>query len=173
MFRDCKKPLSKEYEMTGLAYTDRWGKQHVPQQGAVIRPRAGAFAVIIAYGKILLSWPKYAPDLPELPGGGIEQGENTEQALIREIEEEAALSCTHLAPEKSFTQQAKFYADFEKEFWDYDQTYWRIEQSVAEQLYFEGERTPEDALKSGWVDVSALPSQNLHAIHKAALRELL
>ncbi len=154
-------------------FTDRCGKEHPCDDETRRRPRKGAFAVAIYDEKILLSWPHYSPELPELPGGGIEEGESVEQALIREIEEEAAVSCTGLSADRAYTQQVNFYANFEQEFWDYEQTYWLLSEESAKALYFDGKREPEDALYSQWITLEELENTPIHAIHEMALKQLL
>jgi mutator protein MutT len=57
--------------------------------------RRGAVAVIVREGRLLMirrSQHVIAPGLFCFPGGGIEQGETEEQAVIRELQEE--LGCT-------------------------------------------------------------------------------
>jgi 8-oxo-dGTP diphosphatase len=57
--------------------------------------RRGAVAVIVRQGRLLMirrSRHVIAPGLFCFPGGGIEQGETEEQAVIRELQEE--LGCT-------------------------------------------------------------------------------
>lgn len=154
-------------------FTDRWGRDFPCDDQARRRPRKGAFAVAIYDGKILLSWPNYSPDRPELPGGGVEQGESIEQALIREIEEEAGVICTGLEADVAYTQQVNFYANFEEEFWEYDQTYWLLSEESARALYFDGKRKPEDALYAQWLSLNELEDTPIHAIHDMALRQLL
>lgn len=56
---------------------------------APFETRAGAYALIVEDGRVLLSaWD--GPDglMWTLPGGGIELGESPEQACVREVEEE-------------------------------------------------------------------------------------
>jgi mutator protein MutT len=64
------------------------GKKQIPSEKFVFHP--GVYAIIIHEGKVLLltnrETGRYA-----LPGGGIELGERIEDALKREVQEEAGL----------------------------------------------------------------------------------
>jgi 8-oxo-dGTP pyrophosphatase MutT (NUDIX family) len=156
------------------SYIDRHGKAHTPDASSTIRPRKGVFAICIHEGKILLSWPACAPDRPELPGGGIEAGEGLEEALIRELQEEAAVNLTvSHAPLHRVTRMTRFYAEFSNEFWDYTQSYLRLDERDAARIYFEGEHAPEDALKSAWVNIETLSEMSMHAVHAQMLEEMM
>ncbi|MCB9988586.1 MAG: NUDIX hydrolase [Rhodospirillales bacterium] len=154
-------------------YIDRWGKTHTPDENSVIKGRAGAFGILIVQNKILLTWPGCAPDVPELPGGGIDPGETAQQAMTREMWEEAAVELPFVNAVKTITQRAYLKAENCGEFWHYDQTYFLLKDHAYESLLFEGETSPEDALKARWVDVSELPGLQIHAVHWKVLENLL
>ena len=144
----------------------------MPGTESIIRPRRGIFGVLMAKGHILVTWPDCAPDVPELPGGGIEAGESCEQALIREIEEEADIGFESLKPARELERLNYFYADNSREFWDYDQIYWTLSGAAIEAQFFTGYRKPADALKSGWVPLENIHSIGLHAVHAKVLKEV-
>ena len=55
-------------------------------------PRIRATAIIIEDNKILLIHRKNDKDYYVFPGGGVEDGESTEQAVLRELMEETSIS---------------------------------------------------------------------------------
>lgn len=63
-----------------------------------MKPRTGAYALILQEDKILLTQKKAGPHIHlwDLPGGGIEFTETPVQALHRELQEEVALSAETL-----------------------------------------------------------------------------
>lgn len=156
-----------------MIFIDRWGREHKPDEQSIVKPRRGVFAAVVVDEKILITWPGCAPDVPELPGGGVDEGETLEQALIREIQEEAAVMLPHIKPAKRFDQEIGLYADDCSEFWHYTQTYFLLQDEAYKACLFDGERTPEDALKSRWVPLRDLGDISLHAVHRAALRRFL
>ena len=80
--------------------------QHMPQACAVtdketeyVYQRSRSVAVVIRDGKILMERVFYfGHEFFTLPGGGIEEGETPEQAVLRELKEECGLDGTILRP---------------------------------------------------------------------------
>lgn len=67
-----------------------------PVAGRVYRDRPGAYAILLRGGRLLVThqerpWPEF-----QLPGGGIDPGEQTLPALAREVREETGWSVTGL-----------------------------------------------------------------------------
>jgi 8-oxo-dGTP pyrophosphatase MutT (NUDIX family) len=157
--------------MTAAAqpYIDRWNRPVMPGPDARYKGREGIFAVMITRGHLLVSWSKAAPHTAELPGGGIEKGEDLAAALTREIEEETAVQLKVTDPSRAFAQTVHYYADNSDEFWDYDQTFWQLDQKDCDAAWFDGERQPTDALKSAWVPLGQLEDLPFHAMHRRAL----
>jgi 8-oxo-dGTP pyrophosphatase MutT (NUDIX family) len=71
----------------------------------------------------MLSAEVCAPDVPELPGGGIEDGETLDEAIKREWAEETGIDFNVKGPFQRFQHVRGFYADDRNEFWIYDQTF--------------------------------------------------
>ncbi len=59
-----------------------------PKPGQVYRHRPGAYGIFFHNGRVLLTLQEGAKREWQLPGGGIEAGENAGQSLIREALEE-------------------------------------------------------------------------------------
>jgi 8-oxo-dGTP pyrophosphatase MutT (NUDIX family) len=154
--------------MTAALYMDRTGKMHQPQKGAVITGRTGVFAACVAKGQILLTWP--VEGLAELPGGGIDEGEDIGTAVVREIYEETGVICPKLNPAQEYKQKVSYYSVDNDEYWDYEQTFWLLKDPALESLVFAGENEPEDAVKAKWVKLDDLKKLPLHAIHRQALK---
>ena len=64
----------------------RYGE--TPQNGQRYEVRHGAYAVLPRGGRVLLTWQGGIHNELQLPGGGIDPGENPVQALHREVFEE-------------------------------------------------------------------------------------
>jgi 8-oxo-dGTP pyrophosphatase MutT (NUDIX family) len=157
---------SEDYE-----YFDAWGNIHSPGPGQEVSKRNGVFAALVVNNHILLTWPSHRKDcVPELPGGGIDDGEELREALIREVVEETTVRITDLDPVNEFRQQIGFYSDKNAEFWDYEQTYWLIEGDGLEALYSQEIYKPEDASVARWVSLEELGNMKIHAAHRAALK---
>lgn len=141
----------------------------IPVEKLVFRP--SVYGIIIEDGKVLLSpqWDGY-----DIPGGGVEQGETLEEALLREVKEETGLIVKKdriIACEQSFFKHHH-----------YEDTYYN---SIL--MYFlctnpEGEISIEgfDELEKGyakkaeWIDIDKIaelkfynPIDNLAVIQKA------
>lgn len=123
----------------------------------------------------MLTYPSFAPDVPDLPGGGIDAGETPEEAVRREIAEETGMTLAGFTPLETFQQKFLYYADVTDEYWDYDQTFFLIE--APEEIVFEDirdvETGAEDAGKMQWLEVGDLPNAGIHAAHRPALSVFL
>ena len=151
-------------------FLDRQGKICVPSATSIVRAREGAFSCCIHESRLLLIWPSYAPDVPELPGGGIDAGENPLQANKREFWEETGftLNIADRAIEGVFEQTVDFYADDVDQYWIYKQSFYLIRDGLAA-VFFDGTRpTPEKGLMR-WVELKDLAVLPLHVMHKNAL----
>lgn len=67
----------------------------VPQSGQKYKSRAGVYAILPRGGKLLLTFQGDPHNEVQLPGGGIDQGENPLPALHREVFEETGYRIAH------------------------------------------------------------------------------
>jgi 8-oxo-dGTP pyrophosphatase MutT (NUDIX family) len=156
-----------------IMFYDRRGKAVSPDAQSVIKPRRGVFALVVAINDnaIMLSAESCAPDVPELPGGGIEDGETLAEAIEREWAEEVGIAFNVEGPFQRFQHVRGFYADDRNEFWIYDQTF---------QLYHFRDRVkigqkwlnPEGGT-AGWTAITSLPQLLINRAHWCAIPTLL
>ncbi|OFW96035.1 MAG: hypothetical protein A3J37_01880 [Alphaproteobacteria bacterium RIFCSPHIGHO2_12_FULL_45_9] len=148
-------------------YTDRYGKEHIPPEGAALKTREGAFTVCINKGCVLLQWEDYAPNVADLPGGGMDAGENEFQAAAREFFEETGMIYPFNKQDISGTyrQIVQYYADVDNEYWAYTQTYFLIEKD-EDSIFFEGELMTAENGKMRWVKLEDVSNILIHAMHK-------
>ncbi|MGB1077182.1 MAG: NUDIX domain-containing protein [Bdellovibrionales bacterium] len=155
-----------------MIYTSYRNVQKEPTQDDTVIDRSGIWAVIIdSENRILISHPEYDSDIMELPGGGIEENEDKQLSLIREIEEEAGTTFQTLTPAQTFTQHVKFLAWDKSEFWNYDQEYWLVKLENNNH-YFEGTRPTEEGALGKWVSLSEINNDNFHHTHFQAMKKM-
>ena len=161
--------------MSEQIYMDRFGQSHVLDEKDIVRPRSGAFILCVQQDHLLTILPKIAPDIYELPGGGIEAGEDKIDASIREWEEETGLpnSLSQCQPAKSWQQEVNFYAEDVDEYWHYDQIFY-LYQGTFPDLFFEGPQPTPEAGNMQWMPLDQIKNHpKFHHIHAKSLAALL
>jgi 8-oxo-dGTP pyrophosphatase MutT (NUDIX family) len=156
-----------------IIFYDRRGIAVNPDSHSIVKPRRGVFALVVAlYDKaIMLSAESCAPDVPELPGGGIEDDETLDQALEREWAEEVGIAFNVKGPSGHFQHVRGFYADHRNEFWIYDQTfrlYHFLDRVTPGQKWLNSEGGT-----AGWEAIAALPTLSINRAHWCAIPTLL
>lgn len=156
-----------------ITFYDRHGEVVTPDERSVIKPRRGVFALAVALedGAVMLAAEACAPEVPELPGGGIEAGETLDEATRREWAEEVGIPFNVEGPLQSFQQVRGFYADDRREFWIYDQTFRRyhfLDRVAVGKKW----RSPEGGT-AGWESLASLPTLSINRAHWCAIPTLL
>jgi 8-oxo-dGTP pyrophosphatase MutT (NUDIX family) len=120
---------------------------------------------------IMLSAEACAPGVPELPGGGIEEGETLDEAIKREWAEEVGIAFDVQGPLQRFQHVRGFYADDRNEFWIYDQTfrlYHYLDRVDVGQKWLNSEGGT-----AGWEAIASLPELSINRAHWCAIPTLL
>jgi len=145
----------------------------MPDAQSIIKPRRGVFALVVAIHNdaVMLSAEICAPDVPELPGGGIEDGETLDEAIEREWAEETGIAFNVKGPFQRFQHVRGFYADDRNEFWIYDQTF-RLYHFLDDVKIGQKWLNPEGGT-AGWVAIASLPKLLINRAHWCAIPTLL
>ena len=156
-----------------VIFYDRRGRVVTPDARSIIKPRRGVFALVVAIDDkaIMLSAEACAPEVPELPGGGIEDGETLDEATKREWAEEVGIAFDVKGPFQRFHHVRGFYADDRKEFWIYDQTF-RLYHFLSQVNIGQKWLNPEGGT-AGWEAIASLPRLFINRAHWCAIPTLL
>lgn len=105
---------------------------HEVGENAVVEALKTTFRMTPAAGGIVVKNGKIVTitrhDIPDLPKGHIEKGENPEQAAMREVEEETGIGKLQIVKPLPST----WHCYFEHEEWKLKRTYWYLMQSEAD-----------------------------------------
>jgi 8-oxo-dGTP pyrophosphatase MutT (NUDIX family) len=154
-------------------FYDRRGDVVVPDARSIIKPRRGVFALVVAINEnaIMLTAEACAPDVPELPGGGIEEGETLDEAIKREWSEEVGIAFDVMGPLQRFQHVRGFYADDRNEFWIYDQTFLRYQ--FLDDVTIGQRWLNSEGGSAGWEAIASLAKLSINRAHWRAIPTLL
>jgi 8-oxo-dGTP pyrophosphatase MutT (NUDIX family) len=166
-------PESDGADTPSIVFYDRRGNVVIPDAQSIIKPRRGVFALAVAINDdaIMLSAEACAPDVPELPGGGIEAGETLDEAVKREWAEEVGIAFDVKGPYQRFQHVRGFYADDRNEFWIYDQTF-QLYHFPDHVIIGQKWLNPEGGT-AGWEAIASLPKLSINRAHWCAIPTLL
>jgi 8-oxo-dGTP pyrophosphatase MutT (NUDIX family) len=167
------RPESGCVNTPSIIFYDRRGNVVTPDTRSIIKPRRGVFALVVAIDDdaIMLSAEVCAPDVPELPGGGIEDGETLDEAMRREWAEEVGIAFDVKGPFQRFQHVRGFYADDRDEFWIYEQTF-RLYIFLDRVKIGQKWLNPEGGT-AGWEAIASLPALLINRAHWCAIPTLL
>jgi 8-oxo-dGTP pyrophosphatase MutT (NUDIX family) len=156
-----------------VSFYDRRGNAVIPTALSIVKPRRGVFALAVALADkaVMLSAESCAPQVPELPGGGIEPGESLDEAIAREWSEEVGISFNVTIPLRRFHHVRGFYSDERDEFWIYDQTFHLYHFLGAAEVGKKW-RNSEGGI-AGWEAIASLPKLSINRAHWRAIPTLL
>jgi 8-oxo-dGTP diphosphatase len=155
-----------------VEYKDRTGMVRTPSPDSVFKQRYGAFLICFVGGHMLLSRSEHSGGDWELPGGGIDEGESAEQAVLRETYEETNVEFGDVAIEKKHTQRIYYFALDSKQFWNYDQDYFVLSDPSLNHHIFDGIIKSPDNCDAKWIKISDLKDTNIRHDHNKALQKL-
>lgn len=165
-------PTDNPVVASPVPFYTRHGHEVIPSKGAVIKPRRGVFALVTTGSAILMVWPKVTNDVPELPGGGINDGESVTEAMEREWREEVGIDMSMLhGPVKEYRHVRGFFADDLDEFWVYDQTFQLFDFVMSVTLHDKWTNSEGDL--AGWESIAKLHESRMNRAHWLAVKELI
>lgn len=155
---------------TSRCYIDHYGRYHVCPADIIPQTRRGVHALVEHAGRVLVVLPPTA-DWLELPGGGIEPGESLQEALSRELREEAGLLLAPVALGLLAEVQldSRYYSTKNAAWWLYTQCFVHLRLDETPVFGLPEERGHERQ----WLDLDTLPDAALHHVHRLGIDRLL
>lgn len=149
-----------------MKFRDVQGIWHTKPNHKQIIKRTSAYGIIIKENKAFLIKPTWN-NLGELPGGGVDPEESTEQALKREFLEETSHKITNHNPNPIIKVKNNFYANDLNEYFDSEMQFF-----IVNQIEKSNHSIDSNEIKTvGWTDLNLITPRNMHIDHYAALKK--
>ncbi|MGM0422389.1 MAG: NUDIX hydrolase [Pseudomonadota bacterium] len=162
-----------------LRVSNKQSEEYVNRQGQVILPgpddrffdRSGAFVICRAEDRVLSIKAIDGEGLWELPGGGVDDGESPEDAVLRETYEETGFDLSadylrHLHSQKAYLHVAG------RGFWNYQQNFFLIDDPALSDHMFDGIKTSPEEGEMAWVHIDEMKDLRYKHFVDRALRIL-
>jgi len=151
-----------------MEFIDLFGKIKIKSTERGIKKRLSAYGIAIKDNKVLLIKSKFS-HLLELPGGGLEDGEDILVGLKREFLEETGHVADEINPECLKSLRQNFYANDLDEYFDSEMKFFIIDKLKKDETSKIDDYEVEEVV---WIPISELNEKNCKHLHLELIKNL-